>query len=77
MKLGCGYPMGPFTLSDFVGNDTLYRIAEIMFDEYRETRFAPPPLLKKMVTAGYYGRKSGRGFYDYSGEQPAPVDLSL
>lgn len=77
MKLGCGYPMGPFTLSDFVGIDTLYRIAEIMFDEYRETRFAPPPLLKKMVTAGYYGRKSGRGFYDYSGDEPVPVDLSL
>src|SRR5690606_8383920 len=77
MVLGTGYPMGPFTLSDFVGNDTLYRIAEIMFDEFRETRFAPPPLLKRMITMGYYGRKSGKGFYDYSGEQPVPVDFGL
>jgi 3-hydroxybutyryl-CoA dehydrogenase len=77
MRLGCGYPMGPFVLSDFVGNDTLYRIAEIMFEEYRETRFAPPPLLRKMVSAGYYGRKSGRGFYDYSGGSPVPADLGL
>ncbi len=66
MKLGCGYPMGPFTLLDFVGLDTTYYIANIMFEEYRETRFAPPPLLKKMVLAGRFGRKSGRGFYDYS-----------
>ena len=66
MTLGTGYPMGPFVLSDFVGIDTLYRIAEIMFDEYRETRFAPPPLLKRMVAMGYYGRKSGKGFYDYT-----------
>jgi len=66
MKLGCGYPMGPFTLLDFVGLDTTYYIANIMFDEYREKRFAPPPLLKQMVTAGRLGRKSGRGFYDYS-----------
>jgi len=77
MVLGTGYPMGPFTLSDFVGVDTLYRIAEIMFDEYRETRFAPPPLLKRMVSMGYFGRKSGRGFYDYSGEKPVPVDFGL
>lgn len=77
MVLGTGYPMGPFTLSDFVGNDTLYRIAEIMFDEFRETRFAPPPLLKRMITMGYYGRKSGKGFYDYSGAQPVPVDFGL
>ena len=77
MRLGCGYPMGPFVLSDFVGNDTLYRIAEIMFEEYRETRFAPPPLLRKMVSAGYYGKKSGRGFYDYSDESPVPADLGL
>lgn len=77
MVLGTGYPMGPFTLSDFVGNDTLYRIAEIMFDEFRETRFAPPPLLKRMISMGYYGRKSGKGFYDYSGEQPVPVDFGL
>ena len=65
MKLGCGYPMGPFTLGDFVGLDTTYYIAEIMFNEFREKRFAPPPLLKRMVLAGLYGRKSGRGFYDY------------
>jgi 3-hydroxybutyryl-CoA dehydrogenase len=66
MKLGCGYPMGPLTLLDFVGLDTTYYIANIMFDEYREKRFAPPPLLKQMVMAGRLGRKSGRGFYDYS-----------
>ena len=66
MKLGCGYPMGPFTLLDFVGLDTTYSIANIMFEEYREKRFAPPPLLKQMVQAGRYGRKSGRGFYDYA-----------
>jgi len=65
MKLGCGYPMGPFTLLDFVGLDTTYYIADIMFEEYREKRFAPPPLLKQMVQAGRLGRKSGRGFYDY------------
>jgi 3-hydroxybutyryl-CoA dehydrogenase len=66
MKLGCGYPMGPFTLLDFVGLDTTLYIAEIMFEEYREKRFAPPPLLKQMVLAGRLGRKSGRGFYDYA-----------
>jgi 3-hydroxybutyryl-CoA dehydrogenase len=66
MQLGCGYPMGPFTLLDFVGLDTTYYIANIMFEEYREKRFAPPPLLKQMVQAGRIGRKSGRGFYDYS-----------
>jgi 3-hydroxybutyryl-CoA dehydrogenase len=66
MQLGCGYPMGPFTLLDFVGLDTTYYIANIMFEEYREKRFAPPPLLKQMVQAGRLGRKSGRGFYDYS-----------
>jgi len=68
MKLGCGYPMGPFTLLDFVGLDTTYYIADIMFEEYRERRFASPPLLKQMVQAGRLGRKSGRGFYDYSGK---------
>ena len=68
MKLGCGYPMGPLTLLDFVGLDTTYYIANIMFEEYREKRFAPPPLLKQMVLAGRSGRKSGRGFYDYSGK---------
>jgi 3-hydroxybutyryl-CoA dehydrogenase len=67
MELGCGHPMGPLKLLDFVGLDTTYAIAEIMFDEYRETRFAPPPLLKRMVLAGRYGRKSGRGFYEYGG----------
>ena len=77
MVLGTNYPMGPFTLCDFVGIDTLLRIADIMFEEYRETRFAPPPLLKRMVTMGYYGRKSKRGFYDYSGEQPKVVDLGI
>jgi 3-hydroxybutyryl-CoA dehydrogenase len=77
MKLGCGHPMGPLTLLDFVGNDTTYKIAEIMFDEYRETRYAPPPLLKRMVLAGMYGRKSGMGFYDYSVSPPTPVDLGL
>ncbi len=66
MQLGTGYPMGPFTLLDFVGLDTTYYIANIMFDEYREKRFAPPPLLKQMVQAGRLGRKSGRGFYDYT-----------
>jgi 3-hydroxybutyryl-CoA dehydrogenase len=67
MELGCGYPMGPLKLLDFVGLDTTYAIAEIMYDEYREKRFAPPPLLKRMVLAGRYGRKSGRGFYEYGG----------
>lgn len=66
MQLGCGHPMGPLTLLDFVGLDTTYYIANIMFEEFRQTRFAPPPLLKKMVLAGRLGRKSGRGFYDYS-----------
>jgi 3-hydroxybutyryl-CoA dehydrogenase len=75
MVLGLGYPMGPFTLSDFVGIDTLFRIAEIMYDEYAETRFAPPPLLRRMVTLGRFGRKSGRGFYDYGGDTPVPMTL--
>ena len=77
MKLGCGYPMGPLTLLDFVGNDTTYKIAEIMFAEYREARYAPPPLLKRMYLAGMFGRKSGRGFYDYSQNPPVPADLGL
>jgi 3-hydroxybutyryl-CoA dehydrogenase len=75
MQLGTGYPMGPFVLGDFVGLDTLYYIAEIMFDEYREKRFAPPPLLKRMYLAGHHGRKSGRGFYDYSGDEPVVSDF--
>jgi 3-hydroxybutyryl-CoA dehydrogenase len=76
MKLGCGHPMGPLTLLDFVGLDTTYYISEIMFTEFRERRFAAPPLLKRMVMAGLYGRKTGRGFYDYSDpKNPAPVNL--
>ena len=76
MKLGCGYPMGPLTLLDFVGLDTTYYIANVMFDEFREARFAPPALLKRMVLAGWNGRKSGRGFYDYSDpKNPKPVPL--
>jgi 3-hydroxybutyryl-CoA dehydrogenase len=76
MKLGCGHPMGPLTLLDFVGLDTTYYIAEIMFTEFRERRFAPPPLLKRMVMAGLYGRKSGRGFYDYADpKNPSPMSL--
>ena len=76
MKLGCGYPMGPLTLGDFVGLDTTYYIAEIMFNEFREKRFASPPLLKRMVLAGLYGRKSGRGFYDYADpKNPVPMNL--
>src|SRR5579864_160239 len=66
MKLGCGHPMGPLTLLDFVGLDTTYYIAEIMFDEFKDPMMAPPPLLKRMVLAGWYGRKSGKGFYNYS-----------
>ena len=75
MTLGLGYPMGPFTLCDFVGIDTLYRISEIMFDEYREERYAPPPLLKRIVSMGRYGKKAGKGFYDWSGERPKPLAL--
>jgi 3-hydroxybutyryl-CoA dehydrogenase len=77
MRLGCGHPMGPLTLLDFVGNDTACRIADIMFDEYRETRYAPPPLLRRMVLAGLHGRKAGRGFYDYSVTPPVPMGLGL
>lgn len=73
MRLGCGHPMGPLTLLDFVGLDTTYYIANIMFDEFREKRFAAPPLLKRMVQAGLHGRKTGKGFYDYSQEPPKPV----
>lgn len=75
MTLGAGYPMGPFTLCDFVGNDTTLRIAGIMYEEYREPRYAPPPLLKRMVTLGRHGRKTGKGFYDYSGDEPVPCPL--
>jgi 3-hydroxybutyryl-CoA dehydrogenase len=75
MALGCGYPMGPFMLCDFVGIDTLYKISEIMFDEYREERYAPPPLLKRIVAMGRYGRKTGMGFYDWSGDKPMALEL--
>src|SRR5712692_1096888 len=76
MNLGCGYPSGPFTLGDFVGLDTTFYIANIMFDEFKEKRFAPPPLLKRMVMAGLFGRKSGRGFYDYDDpSNPKPMNL--
>jgi 3-hydroxybutyryl-CoA dehydrogenase len=76
MKLGCGHPMGPLTLLDFVGLDTTYYISQIMFDEFKEKRFASPPLLKRMVLAGWNGRKAGRGFYDYSDPaKPKALDL--
>jgi len=78
MKLGCGYPMGPFTLLDFVGLDTTYYITHVMFDEFKERRFASPPLLKRMVMAGWFGKKSGKGFYDWSNpEKPVPQDAAL
>jgi 3-hydroxybutyryl-CoA dehydrogenase len=77
MRLGCGHPMGPLTLLDFVGNDTTYYIANIMFDEFKEKRFASPPLLKRMVLAGWNGRKAGRGFYDYTDPaKPKPIQLT-
>ncbi len=77
MKFGCGHPMGPLTLLDFVGNDTTYYIANIMFDEFKEKRFASPPLLKRMVLAGWNGRKTGRGFYDYTDPaKPKPMQLT-
>jgi 3-hydroxybutyryl-CoA dehydrogenase len=76
MKLGCGYPMGPFTLLDFVGLDTTYYITHVMYDEFKERRFASPPLLKRLVLAGWYGKKSGKGFYDWSDpKNPVPVKL--
>jgi 3-hydroxybutyryl-CoA dehydrogenase len=74
MKGGANHPMGPFELLDFVGLDTTHSVGEIMFDEYRERRMAPPPTLRKLVAAGHLGRKTGRGFYDYAGEQPVPMD---
>ena len=76
MKLGCGYPMGPFTLLDFVGLDTTYYITHVMYDEFKEKRFASPPLLKRLVLAGWYGKKTGKGFYDWSdAKNPVPVRL--
>jgi 3-hydroxybutyryl-CoA dehydrogenase len=77
MRLGTGYPMGPFTLCDFVGNDTLDKIGDIMFEEYKEKRYASPPLLKRMISMGYFGRKTGKGFYDYSQDPPVPVDFGI
>jgi 3-hydroxybutyryl-CoA dehydrogenase len=77
MQLGCGHPMGPLTLLDYVGLDTVVRISDIMFDAYREPRYAAPPLLRRMVVAGFHGRKNGRGFYDYSVDPPVPSDLGL
>jgi 3-hydroxybutyryl-CoA dehydrogenase len=75
MVLGCGHPMGPLALCDFVGNDTVCRIAEILYMEYREARYAPPPLLRRLVAMGRFGRKSGLGFYDYSGETPVALPV--
>ena len=75
MMLGCGHPMGPLALLDLVGLDTTLRIAEVFFEEFREPRFAPPPLLKRMVLAGFHGRKTGKGFYDYGAGTPAPNDF--
>ena len=77
MQLGCSYPMGPLTLLDYVGLDTTHHIAEIMFKEYREARYAPPPLLKRMVLAGMHGKKSGKGLYDYSANPPIVSNLGL
>ena len=78
MKLGCGYPMGPFTLLDFVGLDTTFYITQVMFDEFKEKRFASPPLLKRLVMAGWFGKKSGKGFYDWSvPDKPVAQDAAL
>ena len=78
MKLGCGHPMGPLTLIDFIGLDTTYFISQALFEEFKEPRFSPPPLLRRMFLAGWYGKKSGRGFYDWSNpEKPAPQDAAL
>ena len=77
MKLGCGYPMGPFSLLDLVGLDTTMYVAESMFEEFREARYAPPPLLKRMVMAGWMGKKSGKGFYDWSVNPAVPSELGL
>lgn len=76
MKLGAGYPMGPFTLIDYIGLDVIFHVAEIMFEEYKDPKFAAPPLLKQMVNSGYLGKKSGMGFYDYSGEKPSVNNLN-
>ena len=73
MQLGCGHPMGPLSLLDFIGLDTVVRIGDIMLDAYREDRYGAPPLLRRMVAAGHHGKKSGRGFYDYSVDPPVPI----
>ena len=75
MKLGCGHPMGPLTLLDYVGLDTSLKVGEILYEEFREARYTPPPLLRRMVMAGWYGKKSGKGFYDYSVEPPGVTPL--
>ncbi len=75
MTLGCGYPMGPFTLGDFVGLDTLMHVAEIMYGEYREERYAAPPLLKRLVAMGRFGRKTGAGFYDWTPGGPVALEV--
>ena len=75
MQLGCGHPMGPLSLLDYIGLDTVVRIGDIMLDAYREERYGAPPVLRRMVAAGHHGKKSGRGFYDYSAEPPIPADL--
>lgn len=75
MVLGCGHPMGPLTLCDFVGLDTVQRIAGIMYREYRDVRYAPPPLLNRLVVMGRYGKKSGTGFFDYSSRDPVPLRI--
>jgi 3-hydroxybutyryl-CoA dehydrogenase len=77
MKLGCGHPMGPLTLLDFVGLDTACKVGEILYEEFRESRYAPSPLLKRMVLAGWYGKKSGKGFYDWNVNPPVPTELGL
>ena len=77
MKLGVGYPMGPFTLLDFVGIDTTLYIADIMFDEFKQHKYSAPPLMRRMIHAGYFGRKSGKGFYDYTGDSPVVNELGL
>ncbi len=77
MMLGANHPMGPLTLNDFIGLDTMLSISTILYKEYRESKYAPPPLLTKMVLAGYLGRKSGKGLYDYSGDKPVPSDLGI
>lgn len=77
MQLGCGHPMGPLALLDFIGLDTVVRIADIMFGAYRDNRYEAPPLLRRMVDSGLHGRKNGKGFYDYSVDPPSPVDLGL